>query len=98
MPKLSWKHVEIDGKYRLSVTGDPAPEAARLWQAEAPTRDFRKASWNEQEVKLDKGSATATVDAPATGCRVFFMEYEYRLGTLRYYLSTQLRIVGKPVK
>jgi hypothetical protein len=29
---------------------------------------------------------------------VFFVECEYDMDGLRYYLSTQLRIVGEPVK
>jgi PhoPQ-activated pathogenicity-related protein len=98
LPKLRWKHTQAGDKYRLEVTSDPAPKAARLWQADAATRDFRKGVWKDEEVKLDGGSATGTVAAPARGCRVFFVECEYQRGTLRYYLSTQLRIVGTPEK
>src|SRR5258708_16536365 len=56
MPKLSWKHTQASGKYRLSVTSDPAPKAVRLWQADAPTRDFRKATW--KATKLETTSPT----------------------------------------
>ncbi len=98
MPKLSWRHGEAGGKFQLSVTGSPAPKAARLWQADAPTRDFRKATWKDQILDLDRGKVLALVEAPTSGCRVFLVEYEYELGKLSYYLSTQLRIVGKPVK
>ncbi len=97
-PKLTWKHSETGGKYRLDVTSDPAPKTARLWLADAPTRDFRKATWKEQEVKLDRGKVSGTVEAPEKGCRVFFIECEYEKDSLRYYLSTQLRIVGTPQK
>jgi PhoPQ-activated pathogenicity-related protein len=95
-PTLTWKHGESAGKYRLTVRSSIAPRAARLWVADAPTRDFRKSTWREQEVKLDKGTVSGAVAAPASGCRAFFAECEYEMDGLRYYLSTQLRIVGKP--
>jgi PhoPQ-activated pathogenicity-related protein len=98
LPKLTWKHTQGGGQYRLEVVSDPAPKVARLWQADAPTRDFRKATWEDKELKLDRGRVSAATEAPAQGCRVFFIEYEYEMGTLRYYLSTQLRIVGTPQK
>src|SRR5262249_47544933 len=43
MPKPEWKHTDAEGHMRLSVLSKPAPLAARLWVAEAPTFDFRKA-------------------------------------------------------
>lgn len=98
LPKMSWAHGDAGGKHLVSVTSDVAPKAARLWVADAPTRDFRKSTWNEKPVTLDKGGVKAEVDAPASGCRVFLVECEYDLDGLRYYLTTQLRIVGKPAK
>jgi PhoPQ-activated pathogenicity-related protein len=98
LPKLTWKHSEAGGKFRLDVTSEQAPKKARLWSADAATRDFRQATWKEQVVKLDRGKASTEVEAPEKGCRVFFVEYEYHDGDLRYFFSTQLRIVGKPNK
>jgi PhoPQ-activated pathogenicity-related protein len=43
MPKLTWKHTDDNGRMKLTVTCDPAPKAARLWVADAKTRDFRNA-------------------------------------------------------
>jgi PhoPQ-activated pathogenicity-related protein len=96
LPKLTWKHSEQGGKCVLTAASNPAPKAARLWHAEAPTRDFRKATWKEEAVKLNRGSALAQITAPESGCRVFFIECEYEQDGLQYFLSTQLRIVGKP--
>jgi PhoPQ-activated pathogenicity-related protein len=98
MPRLSWKHEDAGGKYRLTVQGKPAPKAARLWSADAPTRDFRQAQWKEHEAKVEQGKVTAEVSPPARGYRVFLVECEYDLDGLRYYLSTQLRIAGKAEK
>jgi PhoPQ-activated pathogenicity-related protein len=98
LPKMTWKHTESAGKYRLTVTSDPAPRAVRLWQADAPTRDFRKAAWKDQLVKVDRGEAVGEMTAPEKGCRVFYIECEYERDELTFHLSTQLRIVGKPEK
>ncbi len=98
LPKLTWKHTEQDGKFVVTATSDPAPKAARLWCADAPTRDFRKSTWKEKPAKLNGGTAIAVVAAPESGCRVFFIECEYEQDGLRYFLSTQLRIVGKAEK
>jgi PhoPQ-activated pathogenicity-related protein len=97
LPRLEWKHDDADGKLRLTVTCKPAPLAARLWVADAPTLDFRKAEWKEQPVNLQEGTVTGLVEPPTTGCRAFYAEMEYELDGLHYDLSTQLRIAGKPV-
>jgi PhoPQ-activated pathogenicity-related protein len=98
MPTLSWKHDEADGKYRLTVQCKPAPKAARLWVADAATRDFRKSTWKEQPATRKGKQVTGLVSRPESGCRAFFAEMEYEMGGMRYYLSTQLRIIGKPAK
>ncbi len=98
MPKQTWKHGEANGKYTLSVTTDQAPKAARVWVADAKTKDFRRAEWRSDELKVDKTGARVEVAPPATGCRVFLMECEYEKDGLRYTLSTQVRIIGKPVE
>jgi PhoPQ-activated pathogenicity-related protein len=97
LPRLSWRHTDAGGKFQLSVTSDVTPKAVRLWSADAPTRDFRKATWKNQTLKAGR-SLTAQVEAPARGCRVFLAECEYEQDGLRYTLCTQLRIVGTPGK
>jgi PhoPQ-activated pathogenicity-related protein len=97
LPKLTWKHAEAGGKFRLSVTSDRAPKSVRLWHADAPTRDFRKAEWTDEPVKAEKGTAVGETTAPAKGYRVFYVECEYEVDELTFYLSTQIRIVGTPV-
>jgi PhoPQ-activated pathogenicity-related protein len=98
LPKLTWKHTEQVGKYFVTATSEPAPKAARLWWTDAPTRDFRKSTWKEKRAKLNGGTAVAQLTAPESGCRVFFIECEYEQEGLQYFLSTQLRIVGKADK
>jgi len=98
MPKLAWKHSGEKDVYRLEVESTPAPKAAQLWVADAPTRDFRKATWKEHEARRDGRMVTGEVKEPETGYRVFMGECEYEIDGLSYYLSTQVRIVGKGAK
>ena len=94
-PKLTWKHDDQNGKFRLTATADPAPRGARLWVATAPTRDFRQAAWKEQEAKVHKGVITGLVSPPGEGFLAFFAEIDFEVGDLRYTLSTQMRMAGK---
>lgn len=95
MPKLRWKHEGSGPKMTLTLEADPAPKAARLWSATAPTRDFRKAKWSDKVLPVDGKTVTAEMAAPAEGLVAFFIEAEYEIDGLRYFLSTQLRIAGK---
>ncbi|MDW7995176.1 MAG: PhoPQ-activated protein PqaA family protein [Gemmatales bacterium] len=73
--------------------------AARVWVAEAPTRDFRQATWKAHDVTGFENSTTvrARVPVPETGCRAFFGELELQESGLTYWFSTQMQIVGTPV-
>lgn len=98
MPKVEWKHEKNGSNYILNVKSDVSPRVARLWSADASSRDFRKSTWKSQEVKVNGKGVTAEVAAPESGCRVFFIECEYDIDGQRCYLSTQLRVVGTPEK
>lgn len=95
MPRLQWQHADQSGQFSLSVEANPAPVAARLWLATAPTQDFRKAEWKEQAATVEKGTVKGSVAPPAKGFLAFYAELEYELEDLRYHLSTQLRVAGK---
>lgn len=94
-PKQTWKHSDVDGKPTLVVTTDMAPKAVRVWTAEAKTKDFRKSTWIESTVPFADGKATATAEPPGEGYRAFFAECEYELDGLTFWLSTQMRVLGK---
>jgi PhoPQ-activated pathogenicity-related protein len=96
MPKLDWKHDDIDGKLRLTVTAKPAPLKARLWVARSATRDFRKSPWIEQGVTVEKDRLTGLVDRPAKGFLAFYGDLEYEVDGIRYTLSTQIRVAEAP--
>ncbi|MBO0696935.1 MAG: hypothetical protein J2P46_00945, partial [Zavarzinella sp.] len=88
MPKMSWKHEDAGERMKLTVKADPAPKAVRLWVADNPTRDFRKARWTERAAPLDKGTVTGEVERPKEGWRTFFAECEFETKAgERYYLT-----------
>jgi PhoPQ-activated pathogenicity-related protein len=94
MPKLRWKHEGAGAKMTLTVDAEPAPKAARVWSTTAATHDFRKSKWTAKELETGK-TLRAEMATPDEGLVVFFIETEYEIEGLRYFLSTQLRIAGK---
>jgi PhoPQ-activated pathogenicity-related protein len=95
LPRLKWQHSGDNGSMRLTVEADPPPSGARLWQALAPTQDFRRSPWTEHPVKIDGGTIVGEAAAPAEGYSVFYIELDYSLDGLPYHLSTQVRVAGK---
>jgi len=88
MPKLDWS-LEPAGKgqYTLKVSSDPPPKSARLWSADANSRDFREAKWEHKP--LEPGAiVSAIVDAPQEGHRAVYADLEYELDGLPYHLTT----------
>jgi PhoPQ-activated pathogenicity-related protein len=95
LPKLSWTQDDADGRLRLTVASSPAPKAARLWVADAPTQDFRQSRWAEQPAAVSGGRVVGTGAPPASGFRAVYGEIEYDWEGLTLRLSTQVRVAGK---
>ncbi|MBM3994598.1 MAG: hypothetical protein FJ303_10665 [Planctomycetes bacterium] len=98
MPKLSWKHEDAGDKAQgaqLTVISDPMPKKARLWVADAQSRDFRKSQWKEHDAKIRESAIVGTVNSPNGGHRVFYGEMEYQIDGMTFYLSTQMRVLDK---
>ena len=93
MPKLQWKHEDADGGARLVVSAAPQPLAARVWMAQAPTRDFRKMTWQPAELTGPQGELTARVPMPKNGYTAFFAELDFEIDGIRHQLSTQVRVL-----
>jgi PhoPQ-activated pathogenicity-related protein len=94
LPKLHWSYAEADGHIRLTVESKPAPIKARLWTADAPTKDFRKAVWTPHDMTIG-AVAAGEIAVPQSGYRAVFGELEFDLDGLEYYLSTQIRILKR---
>jgi PhoPQ-activated pathogenicity-related protein len=89
MPGLSWVCDEKEGICRLELASAMKTRTVRVWQAESPTRDFRKARW----VEHNGAKIPAVVVAPEKGFRAFYAETEYEVDHMTFTLCTQLRIL-----
>jgi PhoPQ-activated pathogenicity-related protein len=94
LPALTWAHGDENGKHTVTVKTPTTPIGARVWVADAPTRDFRPAPWAEAPAAVNGGTVTAAVAPPKTGYRAFFVELDYDLDGQPYRLSTQLRVTA----
>jgi PhoPQ-activated pathogenicity-related protein len=92
MPKLVWKHENVNGRLRLTIEAAPAPTGGRLWVSQMPTQDFRAAHWSEQVVQFSDGKIVGEVARPEKGHVAFFGELDYEIEGLKYHLSTQVRV------
>ncbi len=99
MPKLQWKHDDLDGKARVSVTADQAPKAVvcgwrRLRHATSARRNGPSRSPRITKERSTLSVLTGLVDRPTEGFRAFYAELEYEIDKVSYTLSTQIRVLG----
>jgi PhoPQ-activated pathogenicity-related protein len=94
LPKVTWKNGEADGKFRITATSDPAPNAARVWYAAAPTRDFRNAKWLEMPAAINGRTVEGAVGAKPGEYGAFYLDLDFDAGGLAYHLCTQIRVVS----
>lgn len=92
LPRLEWKHDNVDGHARLTVQATPAPKTARLWVASAPTRDFRKVPWHDEAASV-QSAVSGTVPMPTEGFRAFYADLDYEIDGIPYHLCTQIRVL-----
>jgi PhoPQ-activated pathogenicity-related protein len=92
MPRLRWQHTDAADKLRLTVAASPAPRAARVWSTRAETKDFRRSTWTDRPLPTTGKNLQCDMDRPNQGFLAFFMELEYEIAGMPYFLSTQLRI------
>jgi PhoPQ-activated pathogenicity-related protein len=71
-----------------------APAGGRLWVARAPSRDFRRATWESLPARRDGDALAGEVDPPADGCLALFGEADFKEGERTFGLSTAVRIAG----
>ena len=94
LPRVTWKKT---GPGELSVTWDAAGKnelaQAVLWQATAPSRDFRRARWTSTRLE-GKGSATVKIDAPNEGWTAFHVTVRFPSARgLPFAVSTEMSVV-----
>ena len=103
LPKMQWKHSDLNGEMKVIAFTDVKPKAARLWTAHNPTKDFRKAHWEAKDLQVasSKGSdglfyaSTDLIPVPASGHVAFYVEFEFEMDGMTFPLCTQVRVTGK---
>jgi PhoPQ-activated pathogenicity-related protein len=98
-PKITWRIERADGAAVLSMESPEKAESADLWQAEAPTRDFRDAKWTSAPATADgERRFTGKFPLPAKGFAAFFgrLTFKTRAGMLA--LSTNVEVLGDAEK
>ena len=86
-----------DGQAPLDGDGRSAAARRRgCGSREAPTRDFRKATWSEQRPASEwqgRAGRRPRGPAPRTGYAAFFGELDFEIDGIRHQLSTQVRVL-----
>lgn len=100
LPKMNCDMVCPDGADCLDVSllCDMKPKAARVFSAEAKTRDFRQSFWDHKALDFDENKTSCKINLPEKGHRATLVELDFQVGDLKYTLSTPLRILEAPKK
>lgn len=92
---LDWQYVEEPGQLRLRLSASEVPQRVVAWLAESPTRDFREAKWSSQPIERTTAGHEFVLPLPEQGLKAVFGEAVFATDRSPYFLSTQVRIVGK---
>jgi PhoPQ-activated pathogenicity-related protein len=100
MPRVNCDMVCPAGAECLDVNllCDVKPRAARVFSAEAKTRDFRQSYWEHSPLDMNDKKATCKVNLPKEGHRATLLELEFDTDGMTYTLSSPLRILDAPKK
>jgi len=75
------------------VRSNEHPQQVRVWRAESPSRDFRRARWKSTAARAGDGGFTAELAPPDGGYVATFGEAEYAANGTKLTLSTPVEIV-----
>lgn len=92
LPELRWQRENNGG---LEVEWDEPATQVRLYEARAPTRDFREATWRARTLE-GEGHVTVSPDEPAEGWLAYFVQVEFaaaRPPLAPYTLSTPITVL-----
>jgi len=105
LPELSWSRLAVG---ELKVQWKQKGAVPWLWQAESPTRDFRRAKWTRTAL-TGEGETVVKVDKPQAGWTAFYVDVRFPAEQgLPFGLSTEMTVIpdtfpshptpGKPSK
>lgn len=93
-PTMRWEYTQREDRIRLRLTSNVAPKEARLFRAQAPTKDFRDSKWTFEPMEQVGNGFTASVAPPSEGYMAIFGEAVYEADGMPFTLSTQIKILG----
>lgn len=97
LPRLDWQFApQGEREVRTLIRTSGPAKAFRLWTAQSPIRDFRKAQWTSESLGAagQTNQASAVVMAPTTGYRAYLLEATLTAPDGHdYRLSTEARVV-----
>lgn len=91
LPVIDWKHDTSGGQFRLTIKSSENPSEVKLWVAESDSKDFRESEWKAKTIPATGGAYVGAVAAPVGKHVALFGELQFRVDSLTYSLSTQLR-------
>jgi PhoPQ-activated pathogenicity-related protein len=97
-PKLKWAYDDSPTALRLTIESDLKPKSVVAWTAASKSRDFRESKWTSQPAHLESGKYRVDLPVPASGYSAIFGEAVFSNGAIPYFLSTNVRVVGKNAK
>jgi PhoPQ-activated pathogenicity-related protein len=95
LPKMKWTFTEGPAALRLTIESDLKPESVLAWTATAKTRDFRGSTWTSRPTSSENEAYAFDLAIPGTGYAAVIGEARFANGALPYFLSTNVRVVGK---
>lgn len=100
-PELTWAWKKATGEqggkgaWELVVRSEPQPKQVLVWRAKVPTKDFRDAKWESQQLTASDGDYHYILTVPEQGYAAAFAELFYEADGREYSLCTTLRIAGR---
>ncbi len=96
LPDMGWTHAKNGDGHELTVTTDQKPKQVSAWVAHSKSLDFRDAVWSAEPMTATDSGFHFVLKPQVDGYSAVFGEalYENPAGSLPFYLSTNVEIVG----
>jgi PhoPQ-activated pathogenicity-related protein len=91
LPLVNWRFAPDGNNEACLLSAEEAPERITLWQAAAPTRDFRQVKWSPTEVTTRGPEWRIPLAVAQEGWTAAFVELHYPRPAVPLVLSTAVR-------
>jgi len=90
-PEITWKCVENDRNFMLTVRSEVPFESAKLWTATSNSKEFRTATWSSKPVESNSDmSCEAVIEKPTSGHIAFYVELTSEFEGQKFSVTTQV--------